>query len=62
MCIKLVNCQDYTEMHGQQNVKKRKKQWSVSHNFLYLHIMYESAVPTEYKENFLQVRDVAATE
>jgi len=22
LCIKVVNCEDYTEMHGQQNVKK----------------------------------------
>ena len=22
LCIKLVSCHDYTEMHGQQNIKK----------------------------------------
>ena len=30
MCIKLVNCWDYTETHGQENIKKKKTAASIT--------------------------------
>ena len=29
LCVKLVICKDYIEMHGQQNIKKTYAKWAL---------------------------------